>query len=195
MNHHDPKPVNGGEDRTKHSVNQIKEDRAACACTKDEHKNDLSAERNFRRATVRLCMALDAGRRSETGPETVISGPETVRPLKALEAGRRDNAGSETATMRPETVEPTPLTSDRGTTNKTVYAIGERLAVLRHVAEKYGLRLDRTANMMAFGRRNTNGEATAICFRQFEQRDHASSGYSGTRTPESQVAAGRSAQQ
>ena len=64
--------------------------------------------------------------------------------------------------MRPETVEPTLLTSDRGTTNKTVYAIGERLAVLRHVAENYGLRLDRTANMIAPGRRNANGEAIAM---------------------------------
>ena len=136
MNHHYPNPGNDAEDRTKHSVNQIIEDRAVRAFAKTEHKNDLSVERDLRRATFRPCMALEAGRRSETEPETVISEPETVRPCMALEAGRRDNSGLETTNMRPETVEQTFLTSDRGTASKTVYAIVERFAVLKHVAEK-----------------------------------------------------------
>ena len=45
---------------------------------------------------------------------------------------------------------------------KSVYAIGERLAVLKHIAEKYNFRLDRTAGMTQFGRRNTNPDATAM---------------------------------
>ena len=86
--------------------------------------------------------------------------PETVRPcILALEAGRRETTGPETVIVKPETAF---LSSDSEIQNRTVYAVGERLVVLKHVTEKYGIDLGRTANMLQFGRRNTNGEATAM---------------------------------
>ena len=96
-------------------------------------------------------MAFEAGRRSDARPETVTTGPETVRAcILALEAGRRDTTGSETVIIKPETG---LLSSDSETQNRTVYAVGERLAVLKHVTEKDGIDLGRPANMLQFGRR------------------------------------------
>ena len=77
----------------------------------------------------------------------------------ALEAGRRETTGPETVIIKPET---SLLSSDSEIQNRTVYAVGEKLVVLKHVIEKYGIDLGRTANMLQFGRRNTNGEATAM---------------------------------
>ena len=67
--------------------------------------------------------------------------------------------GPETVIIKPETA---LLSSDSEIQNRTVYAVGERLVVLKHVTGKYGIDLGRTANMLQFGRRNTNGEATAM---------------------------------